>query len=593
MSCQTRNAVALAAAAISAALFVSQTRAGTYQTITIDGNTSEWSTVPVALSAAANPAAPIDITQLKMANDANFIYFELTFNGSTNPQSGGGVYLGIDSDNSGSTGFNIYGNPAIGANLAYQNDTAFTQTASNFNSGLTNATNATYAASPYNTPTVTQEISIPINASQVDTSPGGYTGNVFQTPTNSFTVEFYTTESTVSVLGPFTYTIAAPPSQATYTTTGSGDYNSAGNWSAAVPNGVDAEADFVTQQTGNHTVYSDSDITLGKLVFNNAYTYVLAGAGSLTMASTSGTAVIDAQAGTQKVTLPTTLVSNTILNADSGATLVMGGPVTVNSGVSVTEPGAGSVVFQSTLTLNSGASVALAAGTHTAALSLATASNASIISETGSAKTALELDSLSMAAGSTFNLNNGDLIVQNGNLTAVQQSVKTGLNAGGTPWTGAGITSSAAANDPSQITALGVIPNSLSGAALYTTFDGTAVNASDVLVKYTYYGDSNLDGKIDGTDYSRIDNGYLTHATGWLNGDFNYDGVVDGSDYTLIDNAYNSQGSQIGASPSAQITDQIASQLAVGSTSAVPEPASIGMLMVGALGLLGRRQKNR
>ena len=52
---------------------------------------------------------------------------------------------------------------------------------------------------------------------------------------------------------------------------------------------------------------------------------------------------------------------------------------------------------------------------------------------------------------------------------------------------------------------------------------------------------------MDGTDYSRIDNGYLNHLTGWANGDFNYDGVVDGSDYTFIDNAFNSQGASLAA----------------------------------------------
>jgi hypothetical protein len=65
---------------------------------------------------------------------------------------------------------------------------------------------------------------------------------------------------------------------------------------------------------------------------------------------------------------------------------------------------------------------------------------------------------------------------------------------------------------------------------------------SDVLIRYTFYGDANLDGHVDGSDYSRIDNGYLTHASGWFNGDFNYDGTINGSDYTLIDNAFNTQG---------------------------------------------------
>ena len=55
-------------------------------------------------------------------------------------------------------------------------------------------------------------------------------------------------------------------------------------------------------------------------------------------------------------------------------------------------------------------------------------------------------------------------------------------------------------------------------------------------------GDTNYDGKITTVDYSRIDNGYLSHLSGWQNGDFNNDGVVNGSDYTLIDNSFNQGG---------------------------------------------------
>ncbi len=46
-------------------------------------------------------------------------------------------------------------------------------------------------------------------------------------------------------------------------------------------------------------------------------------------------------------------------------------------------------------------------------------------------------------------------------------------------------------------------------------------------------------------DYTRIDIAYLNHLTGWSNGDFNLDGVVDGSDYTLIDNTFNTQGTSL------------------------------------------------
>jgi len=48
-----------------------------------------------------------------------------------------------------------------------------------------------------------------------------------------------------------------------------------------------------------------------------------------------------------------------------------------------------------------------------------------------------------------------------------------------------------------------------------------------------------------------------------------------------MDNAFNQQGAQISA--------QIASQ--IGGSSAVPEPATLGLLGMGAVGLLGRRRR--
>ena len=55
-------------------------------------------------------------------------------------------------------------------------------------------------------------------------------------------------------------------------------------------------------------------------------------------------------------------------------------------------------------------------------------------------------------------------------------------------------------------------------------------------MKYTYFGDANLDGVVNASDYTLIDNGFNSQTsgpllTGWFNGDFNYDGVVNGDDY--------------------------------------------------------------
>jgi autotransporter-associated beta strand protein len=207
----------------------------------------------------------------------------------------------------------------------------------------------------------------------------------------------------------------------------------------------------------------------------------------------------------------------------------------------------------------------------------------------------------------TLDLTNNALDVQNGSpavLATITNQAKQGY-AGGT-WQGSGgITSSTAAADSRHLTAVGVILNDTNqaggGTALYgqgggiaSTFDGATPSLDDVLVKYTYYGDVNLDGAVDGSDYAVVDNSFETeksagtHISGWGNGDFNYDGVVDGSDYTLMDNAFNQQGGSLGVNPAAQLANPTT---LVAGGSAVPEPATFSLLGMGAIGLLGRRRR--
>jgi hypothetical protein len=184
--------------------------------------------------------------------------------------------------------------------------------------------------------------------------------------------------------------------------------------------------------------------------------------------------------------------------------------------------------------------------------SLTLANNASLTVPTAATRstdrTLLIVQAATLGTGATLDLGGNDAEFTTASLATVNGWIKTGYNAG--KWNGAGIDSSFAATSAGQLTGLGVIQNNQSGSALFTAshpFDSTAPGSSAVLVKYTYYGDANLDGKVDGSDYARIDNGYLNHLTGWFNGDFNYDGFNNGSDYTLIDNAYNTQGASLAA----------------------------------------------
>ncbi len=183
-----------------------------------------------------------------------------------------------------------------------------------------------------------------------------------------------------------------------------------------------------------------------------------------------------------------------------------------------------------------------------------------------------------------LDLSGNDMIIHDGNLAAVFAAIARGYNGGNWVGTG-GLTSSAAA--ATSNTALGIELNSNgSGGTQVSTFDGQAVSSTDVLVKYTYFGDANLDGVVNGSDYTLIDNGFNNSLTGWHNGDFNYDGIVNGDDYTLIDNAFNTQGASLAAA-SAE-TGSATAQI-----SSVPEPVSAATLAVLAMGYMSRRKRAR
>ncbi|MEI8196823.1 MAG: dockerin type I domain-containing protein, partial [Phycisphaerae bacterium] len=136
------------------------------------------------------------------------------------------------------------------------------------------------------------------------------------------------------------------------------------------------------------------------------------------------------------------------------------------------------------------------------------------------------------------------------------------------------------------------------------TFAGQSVLASDVLVAYTIAGDTSLKGYIDASDFAQIDAAWLKVQNGtpnsgfdWINGDFNHDGKVDPTDFALIDAAYTLQNGHLAAGILAADQLRFAGttfdrvyQAALGSASPIPEPTSLGLLALGALGLLARRR---
>jgi len=194
----------------------------------------------------------------------------------------------------------------------------------------------------------------------------------------------------------------------------------------------------------------------------------------------------------------------------------------------------------------------------------------------------------------TFDLKNNDLVIDNtpsvndgtanSQLAKVSDMIRAGM---ANNWTGTGITSSYIASQSPNLnsaTALGVMRNVVdptiagggSNTAAYSTFDGYTLAGNETLVKYTWYGDADLDGKLTSFDFALLDAGFagakqFDGKAGWFLGDFDYSGSVDQQDYSLLNAgfiAFNGGG----GNPT------------IGGGTQLPEPNS---LLLGVIGLAG------
>jgi ELWxxDGT repeat protein len=172
----------------------------------------------------------------------------------------------------------------------------------------------------------------------------------------------------------------------------------------------------------------------------------------------------------------------------------------------------------------------------------------------GGAKVLVLDGALAIGASGSLLLADNDMIVRysgaspigtasGGIYSGITGQIQSGRNDG--TWDGHGIVTNMPAATAGLTTlapaeAADVFGLSGSETALW---NGVTVDATTVLVKYTYAGDANLDGVINGGDYGIIDNFVqVPGASGCFNGDFNFDGVIDGGDYGVIDNNIQAQG---------------------------------------------------
>ena len=157
--------------------------------------------------------------------------------------------------------------------------------------------------------------------------------------------------------------------------------------------------------------------------------------------------------------------------------------------------------------------------------------------------------SLSLAQGATLDIGNNALVVDYSGASPVA-TIRGNILAGrgsaglGGTWTGAGITSSAAAQanqtEP-ESRSVGYAENAQLPLGPYTTFRGQAVDATSVLIAYTRTADATLDGLVNDDDVTVLGASYAPGAAGavWALGDFEYNGFIDDDDVTLLGVFYN------------------------------------------------------
>jgi hypothetical protein len=214
-------------------------------------------------------------------------------------------------------------------------------------------------------------------------------------------------------------------------------------------------------------------------------------------------------------------------------------------------PTAGDHVAINGVSVNLGGSATVASVTLIGGATFSVAANGSRV---------LRTSALSISDSSKLNLNDNDMIIDYsggvaaspiGSWSGLGYSGVTGMIARGynhSAWDGSGlITTMPAARAGLTTLAIAEASQAFGLAGNQTAlFSGQTVDATTVLVKYTYAGDLNLDGLVDAGDYGVIDNWAQFPGTGsYANGDFNFDGVIDAGDYGIIDNSIQFQGARL------------------------------------------------
>lgn len=301
--------------------------------------------------------------------------------------------------------------------------------------------------------------------------------------------------------------------------------------------------------------------------------------------------------------MPNYRFGNATVDVDGGVTFTINGPGNFGSGAARTLTKVGNGTLAVNATQNYVANTVITVNAGTLAINSATTDGNLTINANGTTTfgDSQSIKSLNVADGVTATLtadgsrtlSTGDLNLNSTGtldltdnalvinytsspLATVVAKLHAAYNNGA--WDQPGLTSSTARDRADNATGLGY-----------------ADTGTQVLVEYTWAGDLNLDGKLDGDDYALIDrqvalNG-LNSAGFWKDGDVNYDGTVNAGDYLVIDAAYFYRNGSLAPDILTLREAEFGSEYVGQLLAAIPEPTSLAACGLALLPLARRRRK--
>ena len=374
------------------------------------------------------------------------------------------------------------------------------------------------------------------------------------------------TEEILKIFSPGGLSVTAFGSNGTFVmdptyTGGAGNYSTAGSWLAGV---VSTGAANVARFAGaGGAVNIDAPLTIGTLKFDSASSYTLSGTNTISIQG--GSPHIMSLQGNHTVAAPVVLRQSAGLVADGGTLTIQN--LSVDNAAPIP------------VEIYTGGTGVVAANRYVAQGLYVTAGTTRVIPGGTSASTS-NVKRLRIAGGSTpiakLDITNNAFVVDYTGvspLAEIRAQITSAYNGGA--WNGNGITSSNANASNfgigyAEATDLPSVP------AIFGAVDTTAV-----LFRQTRYGDANLDGLVNLSDFNRLAANFGSTSGDWSKGDFNYDSNVNLSDFNRL--AANFGLSAAGPT----VTPDDWARLG----AAVPEPSSVALLGIGALAMVRRRRR--